>query len=261
MAIVSSSRTEDLLCRTGAYRPARNAYQRIFNRGVLAGRRADRAFFGRFVPRGGLVFDVGANEGRLTEVFAELGASVIAVEPNPVLAERVRLRYGSAGVAVEAVALGACAGTASLRLGRDTAHSTLSDEWRRAVRPEDAAGRWGGTIAVPVTTLEALVGRFGRPDFVKIDVEGFEPEVLTGLRRPVPALSFEFQCAAPTIGRRSVAIVAELGGYTFNLTRGEHRALRSETWMTAGEVLAEMDAARRADPAGYGDVYARQLRR
>lgn len=36
-----------------------------------------------FVGRGDLAFDVGANNGLYTETLLELGAEVIAVEPNP----------------------------------------------------------------------------------------------------------------------------------------------------------------------------------
>ena len=46
-----------------------------------------------------------------------------------------------------------------------------------------------------------MISRFGAPDFCKINVEGLELEVLRGLSRPVPALSFEYH-----------AIEAELSG-------------------------------------------------
>ena len=95
-AISARHRAEALLCRVGAYSHARNAYQRLFNREHYASRRRDRGFFRDFVPRGRLVFDVGANEGRMTETFPELGATVVAVEPNPALADTVRARYGLA---------------------------------------------------------------------------------------------------------------------------------------------------------------------
>ena len=45
---------------------------------------------------------------------------------------------------------------------------------------------------VAVTTLDALIARFGVPAFIKIDVEGAEPDVLAGLSHAVPVLSFEY---------------------------------------------------------------------
>jgi FkbM family methyltransferase len=248
--------TEDLLCRLGVYRPARNAYQRLLNRDYYTSRLKDRAFFRDFIPEGGLVFDVGANEGRLTQTFAELGATVVAVEPNPGLAGRVRARYGSRSVTVEATALGDSEGVATLRLGRDSGHSTVSPDWQDAVG-DGAEDRWSGSVDVPVTTLDALIARHGTPDFVKIDVEGFEPQVLSGLHEPVAALSFEFLCRAQDIAQRCVAIVSELGSYEFNLAFGEEHGLHGP-WRSATTLLEDLAAFAAEHPEGYGDVYARR---
>lgn len=255
MATTSSPRrqTEELLCRLGAYPHARNAYQRLFNRSEYATRVQDRDFFRQFVPSGGIVFDIGANEGRMTQTFSELGASVVAVEANPALADKVHARYGPRRVTVESVAVGAESGVAELRLGVYNGHSTLSADWQD--RTGDA--RWGGSITVPVTTLEALVERYGVPDFVKIDVEGFEAEVLAGLRHPVAGLSFEFLCGALDVARKCVTRVHELGPYEYNFATEERHELALSNWTDAAGLLEALESLASAAPAAYGDVYAR----
>lgn len=45
---------------------------------------------------------------------------------------------------------------------------------------------------VEVRTLESLIREFGIPSFCKLDVEGFEWEILSEVRTPLPAFSFEF---------------------------------------------------------------------
>ena len=55
-----------------------------------------------------------------------------------------------------------------------------------------SGGEWADHAVVPVTTLDALIDRYGLPAFCKIDVEGFEEAVVRGLSRPIPSVSFEF---------------------------------------------------------------------
>lgn len=51
---------------------------------------------------------------------------------------------------------------------------------------------WGESITVPVTVLDDLIYKYGKPGFCKIDVEGFELDVLRGLNTSIPCISFEY---------------------------------------------------------------------
>lgn len=253
---IARRRAEQLVCQIGVYRPARRVYQQVFNRAYYQERLLSREAYRAFVPQGALVFDIGANEGRMTELFAELGARVVAVEPTPELAQRVRARYGSTNVVVEPKAVGAEPGVATLHLGVDNGHSTLSSEWHSSA--VDAQQRWNGAVEVAVTTIDELVARHGSPAFVKIDVEGFEAQVLAGMTRPVAALSFEFLCDAIDIAHNCIARLEELGGYEYNIARAEHVQTRLATWVSGTDILSDLAAFRAEGVAGYGDVYARQ---
>ena len=52
--------------------------------------------------------------------------------------------------------------------------------------------QWNQTEQIEITTLENVISKFGIPAFIKIDVEGFELEVLKGLKTPVKNISFEY---------------------------------------------------------------------
>jgi FkbM family methyltransferase len=234
--------------RLGIYRPARETFHRLFDRPALARRREQAAFLRPFVRPGALAFDVGAHLGTVTSVLLDLGAHVVAVEPNPELAALVRRRYR---VVVEDVALGAEQGRAQLRLGRNDLHSTTSDEWA-ARWPE----RFEGSREVAVTTLDELIARHGMPGFVKIDAEGSDAEVLAGLSHRVAAVAFEFQAATPEAARRCFERLERLGPYRYNLSIRDRFELASE-WLDAEATLTRVEAV--AAEYGYGNVFARAV--
>jgi FkbM family methyltransferase len=222
---------------------------------VVFARRERRLVLDHFrplLPAGALAFDVGANRGEVAQLLVHLGGRVVAVEPNPELADGLRRRFGDR-VAVECAAVGAAEGTAELRLGKDDAHSTLSPDWVERAPTQD---RWGETIEVPVTTLDALAARHGAPQLVKIDVEGFEDAVLAGLSTAPPVVVFEFQCAALEVAARAVRRLEALGGYRFNATALEERRFLLPETVDGDVVLAVLAELRARDGAAYGDVYA-----
>jgi FkbM family methyltransferase len=235
------------------YRHVQKLYQRALNRAYWRERQALRRLLANFVHRGDLVFDVGANVGGYVAIFLDLGANVIAVEPNPSLAELLRRRFG---ITVEAVAAGANYGEASLYLGRRSGHSTTSERWLERAPTQD---RWtGDVVQVPVVTLNDLIAKHGRPAFVKIDVEGSEADVLRGTKEPIRALSFEFQASDLATAEECIDLLEQRGDYQFSFAAAgsfelEGRADGNELRHTLREIAS-------TDSARYGEVYARLSR-
>jgi FkbM family methyltransferase len=241
--------------RTLLYRPTRNMYQRAFNRGYFRERQRRRAFFREHVKPGDLVFDIGANRGHYAEMFRELGARVVAVEPTPQLAHEIRSHFR--GITVEEAAVGDHEGQIALRLADDHQYSTASADWARIVSEGREAfhgmpqPRYLDTITVSLTTIDALTAKHGCPDFVKIDVEGYEAEVVAGLSIPVGRILFEYQSRFLDNARRTVERLGELGEYRFLLLD------KSAEWFDADTLLARLyDIAERREGAS-GDVLAR----
>jgi len=146
------------------------------------------ALVDRLCGAGTRAVDVGANHGDYTYRLLQAGALVVAVEPNPRMVAVLRHRFAAAvrrgRLTVEACALAERPGSATLHVPRDAA---ALGSLRRLSEGEEE------TIEVPCRTLDTLAG--GAADFVKIDVEGFEGEVVAGatetLRRDRPALLIE----------------------------------------------------------------------
>lgn len=223
---------------------------------LIPGRqRSLRALYAQFVGPGDLAFDIGAHVGNRTRALAALGCHVVAVEPQPAMAATLRrLVGGLASVEVVDQAVSDRIGRARLAVSERTPTvSTLSEEWRRARGNEaDFAGvDWNAAVEVETTTLDALIARFGRPRFVKLDIEGGEDAALAGLGQPVPTVSFEYLPQTPAAARCCGERLLALAAYRFNWTPAETHRLASATWLTLDEALAAVAASTR-----HGDMYA-----
>jgi FkbM family methyltransferase len=217
-----------------------------------------RRLYGRFIQPGDLCFDVGAHVGNRLRVWRQLGARVVAVEPQPVLFDWLQRVYGrSPHITLLDQAVGAEAGEATLHISQRTPTvSTLSRAWMQAVQQDDsfATVAWDTAVTVPVVTLDALIEQYGRPAFCKIDVEGFELEVLRGLSSPIPALSFEYIPAALDVALGCIDRLQALGDYRFNPVPGEAHRLQAGRWLTPNEMRQFLQQLTPQD--GSGDIYA-----
>ena len=218
-----------------------------------------RRLYRQFVSTGDLVFDLGAHVGNRTRAFRALDCRVVALEPQPDCARVLRGLFSrSHDVTVVESAVGATGGRVRLTINeRHPTLTTAADVWReeRQRDPRFANIRWDHAVTVESTTLDRLIDRFGEPAFVKIDVEGGEPDVLAGLGRPLAGLSFEYLPGALSAVRACVERLADLGAYRYNWSPGESFELASGEWL-AGDGLAAALSTPRAQRSS-GDVYAR----
>jgi FkbM family methyltransferase len=246
-----------LLLGSRVYSPLRSGYQFLFDRERFEHRLRMQRFYSRFFRKGDLVFDVGAHVGRHAEIFTDLGAKVVSIEPNPQCCEHLSRLAKLRDIHVENCAAGDAPGRLKLRICQDSVISTVVEAWyeraRRSPLHQDA--QWLESLEVHVVTLDQLAERYGIPAFIKIDAEGYDDHVLSGMSFRPRALSFEYNRLLPEVAARCFETPALSSGYVFNFSRGLDLKNVSEEWMS-GQELSNRLSDFAADEE-YGDVYAR----
>lgn len=136
----------------------------------------------------------------------------------------------------------------------------MSRNWINAVQESGRFSefnvKWDRPMTVEMDTLDNLISQYGRPAFVKIDVEGFEEGVLKGLSQKVIAMSIEF---TPEFIENTLACVKHLqslGDFEYQISLGESMEFHLEKWVSPEKAC---EALKLIEKTKFGDLYARNL--
>lgn len=218
-----------------------------------------KKFMQTFFGEGDIVFDVGANVGDKTELFLSCGAKVISIEPNPDCAAVLRRRFfDNQNVIIEEIGLSEKAGLMNFYVcSAASVISTFSEEWKKKSR-FSSDYTWDKTIPVKVTTLDALIEKYGVPKYCKIDVEGFEFHVIRGLTKQMPLyISFEFAKEMIDTAKQCIVHLKQLGYERFNVGIGEEPELYFSEWISEQAIISFLENSE--DTLLWGDVYGQHL--
>ena len=255
------ARLFEVISHIPGYRLLRNYRDRVLFCRPNKQEAARLNFYARFIKPGDLVYDVGANLGNRSKVFLALGAEVVAFEPQPFCADYLANVFrGEPGIRFVRKALGAKVGKAKMYISNAHTISSLSPEWIDATRKSGrfSAFTWNGTEMVDLTTLDHAIATHGLPSFIKIDVEGYEHDVLSGLSTPVDYLSFEFTYKFLANTYRCIDHIESLAPDAhFQYSIGESMEFALDDWVDADRMRMIMGEFNR-DKAG--DIYVRYLR-
>jgi len=220
-----------------------------------------RDFYAAFLSRGDLVYDVGANIGERTEALLDVGCRVVAVEPQPECCRILRsMQTDHPLLTIVEKACGREAGRAELRTGGGTdVLASLSPAYMRDVAESGrfSSHSWEKVLSVEVVPLDQIIGQFGMPSYIKIDVEGFETEVLAGLSVGPKTLSFEF---TPELSESMLTCLGHcqsLGLREFNVSYGESMRFARKEWVDFDRICHVVSALA-GDNSLFGDIFARR---
>lgn len=137
------------------------------------------AALGERALRADVILDVGGGGGAISTWFSRWAKRVIVFEPSPANRELIRTHHrirDVRNVEIVACAMGAESGEATLHLKREPGHNSLGD-----IGASETVDR----VRVPVRTLDEFAAErgFETIGLLKIDVEGYEPDVIRGADR------------------------------------------------------------------------------
>jgi FkbM family methyltransferase len=261
------SRVRELLMVSGLYRHLLRLSSLTLTNEVAQSRSRMVETLSTLVPPGSLVFDIGANVGSFSEIYCRMGCRVVAVEPNADCIRRINLAYPELPILTIQAAISSRIGLATLHISDSwDATSTLSPEWMETMERWDEHYRhnWNRNATVAVLTLDSLISHFGQPYYVKIDVEGYELEVLRGLSTQPPLLSFEFHNAFLQSAFDCLDLPLFAAGSVCNLivpsTWGYHERFEKPDWISKGELREVLSSYTPQAGDMQGDIFIRIAR-
>lgn len=224
-----------------------------------------REFYAQFVPqdRPWTAFDIGAHRGDKTAEFLAHGAErVLAVEPQSSVFRILSSRYETDN---RVIPLQYGVGNSydvsrSPMLMWESGSDTLSTfSFERTMGRFESYGFRSGDKPVKMVTLDYLFREFFEPDYIKIDVEGYEIRVIGGLNRYelINAISFEFDNDYEDV-ERCTELVSTYGLYEYNFTIGDVWNFALPEWVSRKSLLHNILSEYVRRDLLYGNIYARK---
>jgi FkbM family methyltransferase len=201
-----------------------------------------------------LVFDIGANLGDKTEWFASKGLAVVAVEPQPEILDQLISRFkGLLNVTICPFGVGRKRERLEMSIStHGHVLSTFADHWKKG---RFSQVDWDRRAEVQIVTLDDLVSEYGMPKYCKVDVEGYEREVIGGLSQKIGIISYEFTNEYMEHAYECLDRLKLLGYCKFNISLGESEKFNFLQWLSSDDLIDEISLLRGQEDL-WGDIYA-----
>jgi FkbM family methyltransferase len=148
-----------------------------------------------------LIFDIGYNVGDFTSVCLDKSpdCKVVGIDANPTLCHYNKHSENKNVKVINALVSSVDNDKKDfyvdpINIGISTASETFIENSRFSKGSKylgENTGNWINIGKVRTVTLDTLINFYGEPDLIKVDVEGYEYEVFSGLSKKVGKLCFE----------------------------------------------------------------------
>jgi hypothetical protein len=132
----------------------------------------------------------------------------------------------------------------------------MSEEFINTVKTERFNGYvWNEKINIDVDTLDNMILKYGTPNYIKIDVEGYELSVLKGLTKSINVISVEF---TPELCQSTIDCINYVDNLNqkslYNYGYREDKHFKFNEWITKDEMINYLSSVNDFK-IEFGDVY------